>query len=162
MIRRALVAALLGMSLLAVPATEAAALAAPESATRPKARPSAGMWRPIPNKWRDSGVPAVWSGVPLWIRNLGLCIRTHESIDAGHYLAENGGPHGGSSAAGAYQIIDSTWQGVVKWVRVLGRPVPVTSHASYSAPWVQDAVFVHMIRHGGVLAWRGTHCGYGT
>lgn len=111
------------------------------------------------NRWMDSGAFTVWAGVPSWIRDLGLCIRKHESIEQGHYKAHNGT----SSAAGAYQFLDGTWQGNAKWTKVNGEYVARKYAAANHAPaWVQDAVFIHSIRNGGVLNWVGTHCGYGT
>jgi len=116
-------------------------------------------WRDPNNRWQDSGVYKVWDGVPKWIRDLGLCIRKHESIEQGHYRAHNGG----SSASGAYQFLDGTWQGIAKWVKVDGEFVARKYSAANHAPaWVQDAVFIHSIRDGGIHNWNGTHCGYGT
>lgn len=113
----------------------------------------------VVNKWMDSGSIKVWKGVPRWMRDLGLCIRKHESIEQGHYKAHNGR----SSASGAYQFLDGTWQGNAKWTRVDGKFVARKYAAANHAPaWVQDAVFIHSIRHGGILNWVGTHCGYGT
>lgn len=120
-----------------------------------KARP----FRNPNNRWMDSGAFTVWVGVPRWIRDLGLCIRKHESIMAGHYKAHNGS----SSAAGAYQFLDDTWSGNAKWTKVNGEFVARKYVAANHAPaWIQDAVFIHSIKNGGVLNWVGTHCGYGT
>lgn len=106
-------------------------------------------------RFLDSNHPAVWRGVPTWIRSLGLCIRKHESIMAGHYAAHSGR----SSAAGAYQFLDGTWRGNAKWTKVAGRYVARGYPAANLAPaWVQDAVFVHSIRHGGIKNWHGTLC----
>lgn len=113
----------------------------------------------VPNVWRDSGDPRVWTGIPRWIRDLGLCIRKHESIEQGHYKAHNGT----SSAAGAYQMLDGTWRGNAKWTKVHGKFVARKYSAANHAPdWIQDAVFIHSIRHNGIHNWSGTHCGYGT
>lgn len=106
-----------------------------------------------PNKWMDSG-HAVWQSAPKWIRDLGLCIRKHESIRSGHYNAEN--PI--STASGAYQYLDGTWVGNNKFTKVNGKRVPQYAHASSAPKWVQDAVFIHTIKHGGIKAWHGTHC----
>lgn len=111
------------------------------------------------NRWMDSGAFTVWVGVPRWIRDLGLCIRKHESIMAGHYKAHNGS----SSAAGAYQFLDGTWSGNAKWTKVNGEYVARKyAAANHAPPWIQDAVFIHSIKKGGVLNWVGTNCGYGT
>lgn len=105
--------------------------------------------------YKDSNVPDVWKSVPKWIRELGLCIRKHESINAGHYKAHNGS----SSASGAYQFIDATWQGNAYWTKVSGEFVARKYEAANHAPaWVQDAVFIHSIRKGGFSNWLGTNC----
>lgn len=117
--------------------------------------------RSVPNRWQDSGVTKVWADTPRWIRDLGLCIRRHESINSGHYKAQNGGPHGGSTAAGAYQMIQSTHDGNAKWTRVGGKYVArkyVGRPASDMPQWIQDATFIHSIEHGGIKAWAGTGC----
>lgn len=104
----------------------------------------------VQNRWHDSGHPEVWRDVPRWIRDLGLCIRRHESMHSGHYDAKNPA----STASGAYQMINSTWRGNARWVSI-ARTYPTAK----SAPdHVQDAVFIHSIRHGGIHNWRGTNC----
>jgi uncharacterized protein (DUF2147 family) len=109
---------------------------------------------PAENKWEDSG-HAVWSTVSRSVRDLGLCIRRHESINAGHYRSHNGT----SSAAGAYQMLDRFWQGNAKWATWDGKRVAARYQAANRAPaWVQDVVFVHSIRGGGIRAWKGTGC----
>lgn len=124
-----------------------------------QAKPQAKPFRNPNNRWMDSGAFTVWVGVPRWIRDLGFCIRKHESLNAGHYKAHNGT----SSAAGAYQFLDGTWQGNAKWTKVDGKFVARKYVAANHAPqWIQDAVFIHSIKNGGVLNWVGTHCGYGT
>ena len=111
------------------------------------------------NRWKDSGRYEVWEGVPVWIRDLGYCIRKHESINVGHYKAHNGR----SSAAGAYQFLDGTWQGNAKWTKHNGKFIAKKyKAANHAPPWIQDLVFIHSIKHGGVLNWSGTNCGYGT
>ncbi len=111
-------------------------------------------------RYLDSG-HRFWSTVPTWIRSLGLCVARHESIMAGHYNANNSR----SAASGRYQMLQSTWDGNARWAR-LGGSFParkfVGRPASDAPAWVQDLVFVHSIRHGGIKAWRGTGCGYGT
>ena len=107
------------------------------------------------NKYQDSNSD-VWKGVPKWIRELSLCIRKHESLNMGHYEAEN--PK--STASGAYQMIYSFWNGNAKWVRIAKRYA--NGPAGNAPARVQEAVFIHSIRNGGVLAWKGTGCGYGT
>lgn len=110
--------------------------------------------RAIVNTWKDSG-SQVWAGVPRWIRDLSLCIRKHESINAGHYRAHSGK----SSAAGAYQMLDRFWQGNARWAEWNGKRVAAKYKAANHAPaWVQDVVFIHSIRNGGIKAWKGTGC----
>lgn len=78
-----------------------------------------------------------------------VCIRRHESDTAGGYAAQN--PR--SSASGAYQFIDSTW-------RTLSAQAghPGYSRAANAPWWVQDAVALHTIEHGGRSHWNGTGC----
>ncbi len=77
------------------------------------------------------------------------CIRAHESDRAGGYAAQN--PR--SSASGAYQFLDSTWRSASARA---GHPG--YARAKY-APWyIQDAVALHTIQHGGRSHWRGTGC----
>lgn len=97
-----------------------------------------------------SPTAVVWQDVPKWIKDLGKCIRRHES--RGNYRAEN--PV--SSASGAYQQLKAHWQGNAKWVRVAK---PWAKKEAKDAPaYVQDAVFIHAIRQGGIKAWHGTGC----
>ncbi len=77
------------------------------------------------------------------------CIRRHESDRAGGYSADN--PR--SSASGAYQFIDSTWRTAS---RRAGHPG--YSRAKYAPAYVQDAVALYTINHGGRGHWRGTGC----
>jgi hypothetical protein len=101
------------------------------------------------NRWHDSGAHA-WKGVPGWIRNLGLCIRRHESIHVGHYRAKS--PT--STASGAYQMLNVFWRGNARWFVSIHR-YPTAK----SAPmWAQDMAFINSIRHGGIHAWHGTYC----
>lgn len=104
--------------------------------------------KPAVNKYYDSG-HKVWKKAPRWVRSVGFCIRKHESINAGHYRAQN--PY--SSASGAYQYIDSTWRNVSRRAGY-----PGYSRAKYAPHWVQDAVFIYHATHYGLSAWRGTHC----
>jgi len=104
--------------------------------------------KPTANRWHDSG-NRVWKKAPRWIRDVGYCIRRHESIRAGHYKAQN--PV--SSASGAYQYIDSTWRNVSRRAGYGGY-----SKARYAPRWVQDKVFIYHAKHYGLSAWRGTHC----
>jgi hypothetical protein len=108
--------------------------------------------RSVVNRFMDSGDPRVWRGVPTWIRSLSLCIRRHESIRAGHYRAHNG--H--SSAAGAYQMLTPLWRGAARWTP-LAKPWAHLS-ANRAPAYAQDATFIHIIRGGGIHAWRGTGC----
>lgn len=113
----------------------------------------------IPNRWQDSGRYEVWKNVPKWIRDLGLCIRKHESIEQGHYKAHSGK----STAAGAYQFLDAIWIGNAKWTKFHGKKVAKQyKAANHAPPWIQDLVFIHSIRHGGMHNWTGANCGYGT
>lgn len=110
--------------------------------------------RQMANRFMDSG-HMIWAKTPAWIRHLSLCIRKHESINAGHYTAHNGT----SSAAGAYQFLDGTWQGNAKWAKWNGKYVARQYKAANHAPaWVQDIVFIHSIKRGGIRAWNGTGC----
>lgn len=105
-------------------------------------------------RFMDSG-HRVWVNTPAWIRHLSLCIRKHESINAGHYKAANPA----SSARGAYQFLRATWQGNAKWAKWNGKHVARGYATADSAPaWVQDVVFIHSINNGGIKAWRGTGC----
>lgn len=111
--------------------------------------------RSAASQFRDSGMQKVWHGVPNQARHVWLCIRSHESLHAGHYRAQN--PV--SSASGAGQWIDSTWRGVAKWVKVDGEFVArAYDRAKYAPPWVQDAAFVHVWKRDGLSMWRGTGC----
>lgn len=115
--------------------------------------------RPVsqPNQWRDSG-HLVWDGTPRWIRDVGECIRRHESWNIGMYTAIYSGPVS-STASGAYQFLDSTWQGNAKWAKFNGEFVARGYARAYQAPpWVQDTVFIHSVKNGGLKAWRGTGC----
>jgi hypothetical protein len=77
------------------------------------------------------------------------CIRRHESDRAGGYNAQNQS----SSASGAYQFIDSTWR-----TAAARAGHPGYSRAKY-APWyIQDAVALYTINHGGRSHWRGSGC----
>lgn len=124
-----------------------AALMAPADDRAPS--PSRGV-----NRFMDSG-HQVWARTPSWIRHLSLCIRRHESINAGHYDAAN--PT--STARGAYQFLRGTWQGNAKWAKWNGKYVARGYATADAAPaWVQDVVFIHSIQRGGIKAWRGTGC----
>lgn len=108
----------------------------------------------VVNEWRDSG-HRVWDRTPRWIRDLGECIRRHESWNIGMYTAQN--PV--STASGAYQFLDSTWQGNAKWAKFGGEYVARDYvKARHAPPHVQDIVFIHSIQRGGIKAWRGTGC----
>lgn len=125
------------------------ALALPVSDDR-QVSPSRGT----STRYMDSG-HAVWGKTARWIRELSLCIRRHESINAGHYKARNGQ----SSAAGAYQMLSAHWLGNARWAKWQGRYVARGYRTASAAPaWVQDVVFIHSIKHGGIKAWKGTGC----
>lgn len=122
------------------------ALAAAVIILTPKQAPEA-LPHIIPNRYQDSGHD-IWDTAPKWVRELGACIRKHESNH--RYTAQN--PV--SSAAGAYQFLTATWQGNAKWVKGAGQYM-IARHAP---PRVQDAVFIHSIEQGGIKAWHGTWC----
>lgn len=103
----------------------------------------------VTNQWHDSGTNA-WKGVPRWIRNLGMCIRHHESIHAGHYRAKN--PT--STASGAYQMLNVFWRGNARhFISIKRYPTAKSAPA-----WAQDMAFINSITHGGIRAWHGTYC----
>lgn len=113
----------------------------------------AAEWLRLARHYRDSAHPEVWRGVPKWIRDLGLCIRRHESKH--DYRAHNKS----SSAAGGYQMLDAFWQGNARWATWQGKRVAARYKAANHAPaWIQDVVFIHSIKRGGASAWRGTGC----
>lgn len=107
---------------------------------------------PSSTQWGDSNHP-VWQSAPGWVRSLGKCIRAHES---GHdYKAEN--PT--STAAGGYQMLVKMWRGNAKWAKWQGKYVARGYAEASDAPkWVQDVVFVHSIKNGGIKHWHGTWC----
>lgn len=109
-----------------------------------------------PNPWQDSG-HEVWRTVSTGVRDVGMCIRRHESINAGHYRAVN--PERNTTAAGAYQMLTGFWQGNARWAKWKGKFVARGySTADAAPPWIQDVVFVHSMKRGGIKAWRGTGC----
>jgi hypothetical protein len=91
---------------------------------------------------------------PAWAVEFGRCVIGHESANAGLYKAEN--PT--SSASGAYQFVDNTWQ---HYARLAGYGSKY-SRASSAPPSVQDAVFYKAVMMRDFYHWKGTHCGYGT
>lgn len=101
-------------------------------------------------RWHDSG--SAWVGKPLWMRELALCIARHESMNAGHYRADN--PR--SSASGRYQMLQAMWDGNVRWVP--GGAAWVGLPASAAPPRIQDLAFINSIVHDGARHWRGTGC----
>lgn len=106
-------------------------------------------------RYLDSNVSSVWNNVPTEARMIWLCIRKHESILWGHYRAEN--DH--SSASGAGQWLNGTWDGIKEWVKVQGKFVARQYDEAKDAPaWVQDAAFIHVYNHGGLKMWHGTWC----
>lgn len=111
-------------------------------------------------QYDDSNHPDVWRGATDYERSLWLCIRRHESITVGHYTAEN--PI--STASGAGQWLNGTWDGLKMWVKVNGDFVAKRYDEAKDAPaWVQDAAFRHVYkRHqitgSGLQMWRGTNC----
>lgn len=93
---------------------------------------------------------ALWSRQEAWVRLVSRCIREHESINAGHYKAEN--PV--SSASGAYQFIDSTWRHYAKNVPSARK----YKRAVDAPPVVQDRVFLLAVKWNGLGHWVGTGC----
>ena len=75
------------------------------------------------------------------------CVRRHES--GGNYRAEN--PV--STASGAYQFLDSTWQTMSARAGHRG-----WGHAASAPPAVQDAVAQYTVNSGWSSAWNGTGC----
>lgn len=75
------------------------------------------------------------------------CVRRHES--GGNYQAKN--PV--STASGAYQYLNSTWQTMSARAGHSGY-----STARSAPPWVQDAVAVYTVNSGWSSAWNGTGC----
>lgn len=134
---------------------ESAAAARRDAARRAAAaRAARHLARGGAPRYLDSGHP-VWAKTPTWIREVGLCIRRHESIRAGHYRAHNRY----SSAAGAYQFTSGTWLGNARYATWKGKHVARGYAAADHAPaWVQDVVFIHAVTHGGLRAWHGTWC----
>lgn len=86
-----------------------------------------------------------------WIDVFAACVIDHESANAGTYTAQN--PT--SSASGAYQFVDGTWQ---HYASRLGYTY---SRALHAPPRVQDEVF-RLAASESPLHWKGTGCGHGT
>jgi hypothetical protein len=108
--------------------------------------------RGLAGRYQDSNVPEVWDGVPHNIRMVWLCIRRHESMS---YTGEN--PV--STASGAGQWLNGTWDGLKEWVKVNGKFVAKKYDEAKDAPaWVQDAAFLHVYKHNGLRMWHGTWC----
>lgn len=111
-------------------------------------RPNRGMV----GRYQDSNVRDVWEGVSHDVRMVWLCIRRHESMS---YTGEN--PI--STASGAGQWLNSTWDGLKVWVKVNGEFVAKQYDEAKDAPaWVQDASFIHVYNHDGLHMWNGTGC----
>jgi hypothetical protein len=135
------------------PLIVAAALAVPSDTDREWAvqRPNRGG----ASRYMDSNVQEVWEGVPAEARRIWLCIRNHESRHSGHYTAEN--PV--STASGAGQWLNGTWDGLKEWVKVNGKFVAKQYDEAKDAPaWVQDAAFIHVWKRDGLSMWHGTWC----
>lgn len=111
-------------------------------------RPSRGL----AGRYQDSNVPAVWQGATHAERMVWLCIRRHESMS---YTGEN--PV--STASGAGQWLNGTWDGLKQWVKVDGEFIAKHYDEAKDAPaWVQDAAFRHVYKRGGLSMWHGTWC----
>jgi hypothetical protein len=108
--------------------------------------------RGLHGRYQDSNVREVWEGVPHKVRMVWLCIRRHESMS---YTGEN--PV--STASGAGQWLNSTWDGIKVWVKVNGKFVAKSYDEAKDAPaWIQDAAFLHVYKHKGLSMWHGTWC----
>ena len=95
--------------------------------------------------------------------NARQCIIDHESREAGAYTAEHGGtPGGSSSASGAYQYLDSSWQLMLPRAEGfyglhLTSPQEeavsdsygnnARTHAAYASPYAQDVVTAFALAH---------------
>ena len=94
----------------------------------------------------------VWRGASHSERMTWLCIRRHESMS---YTGEN--PY--STASGAGQWLNGTWDGLKQWVKFRGKFVARQYDEAKDAPaWVQDLAFRHVYKQGDLSMWRGTHC----
>lgn len=112
--------------------------------------------RGLAGRYQDSNVYEVWKGASHAERSFWLCVRRHESMS---YTGEN--PV--STASGAGQWLNGTWDGIKPWVKFKGEYVAKQYDEAKDAPaWVQDLVFRHVWKRNGLSMWRGTHCGYGT
>jgi hypothetical protein len=108
--------------------------------------------RGLAGRYQDSNVPAVWADASHAERMVWLCIRRHESMS---YTGEN--PI--STASGAGQWLNGTWDGLKIWVKVNGHKVAKQYDEAKDAPaWVQDAAFRHVYKRGGLRMWYGTNC----
>lgn len=106
----------------------------------------------LAGKYLDSNVNAVWKGASHAERMVWLCIRRHESMS---YTGEN--PT--SSASGAGQWLNSTWDGLKHWVKIGGEFVARQYDEAKDAPaYVQDAAFRHVYKLGELRMWQGTGC----
>jgi hypothetical protein len=72
-----------------------------------------------------------------------VCIRAHESDTAGGYSAINPS----SGASGAYQALDSTWDGYAGYPRAVDAP-----------PEIQDAWAREALAAAGTQPWAGSGC----
>ena len=116
-------------------------------------RPKVGKVAP----YMDTNMKQVWKAVPPDIRRFLSCVAEHESSHSP--WAEN--PI--STASGKYQFLDGTWQGNAQYTKVDGKFVARKYERASDAPaWVQEAVAIHSIEHGGWSNWNGTGCGHGT
>lgn len=93
---------------------------------------------------------AVWLAVysiPPYLHHVAVCVKGHES---GNYSESS---HT-SSGSGAYQFIPSTWRTYfAAWAKETNYKGPWYAFA-FQAPWyVQDAVFVYTVTHGGAHNW---------
>lgn len=135
----------------AQPQATAVVVADPVKPTPPSHRVTAPS-RGLAGRYMDSNVYEVWRGASSAERMFWLCVRRHESMS---YRGEN--PV--SSASGAGQWLNGTWDGIKPWVKFKGKHVAKQYDEAKDAPaWVQDLVFRHVWKHGGISMWNGTGC----
>lgn len=131
----------------AVPVARDAVSSAADPVTRterPASRTSARLSsdrRWIKGNWKRWGVR---------VETFAICVAKHESWHAGLWDAEN--PI--SSASGAFQFIDQTWQVMARRAGV--RHVP--RHASDASARKQARVMAYAVRTHQRFHWHGTYC----
>ena len=125
------------------------------SSSDPKPEPARHVSAPsrgLAGRYMDSNVYEVWKGASHYERMTWLCIRRHESMS---YTGEN--PV--STASGAGQWLNGTWDGLKVWVTFKGERVAKQYDEAKDAPaWVQDLAFRHVWKRDGMSMWHGTYC----